>query len=104
MIKSINYNQHEIIRDILMLHNNNNSIDADITYSKGNFYGTFKDTDGNEIIISQPNYKFDVFPLFDDVVKIEKDGKIPIEDNSINSIMHIAILRYGLLYLLMVKY
>lgn len=87
MIKSINYNQHEIIRDIIELHNNGRPIDADITYSKGKFYGSFIDSEGQRFDIEQPKYKFDVFPLFDDVVKIEKDGNILLEDNSIDSLM-----------------
>lgn len=87
MIKSINYDQHEIIRDILTLHNGGNPIDCDITYSKGNFYGKFKDSDGNEFEIKPPTYKFDVLPLFDDVEKIEPLGNIPLEDNSVKCIM-----------------
>jgi len=38
IIKSINYDQHEIIKDILQLHNNGEDIECDPTYSKGNFY------------------------------------------------------------------
>lgn len=87
IIKSINYDQHEIIRDILLLHNNGDNIDCDITYSKGNFYGTFNDSNGNEFEIKPPTYKFDVVPLFDDVEKIEPLGKIPLEDGSIKCLM-----------------
>lgn len=87
VIKSINYSQHEIIRDILQLHNNGDNIDCDITFSKGNFYGTFNDSNGNEFEIKPPTYKFDVVPLFDDVEKIEPLGKIPLEDGSIKCLM-----------------
>ena len=87
MIKTINFNQHEIIRNILELHNGGNPIDADITYSKGKFYGSFVDSKGKEFEVQQPKYKYDVCPLYDDVAKIEKDGNIPLEDASIDCIM-----------------
>lgn len=86
-IKSINYDQHKIIKDILDLHNDGNQIDCDITYSKGNFYGRFSDENGSEFEIKQPTYKFDVKPLFDDVVKLDPMGKIPLENDSLNCIM-----------------
>ena len=44
VIKSISYNQHEILRNILDLHCGGNGPDVDITYSVGNFYGKFKHT------------------------------------------------------------
>jgi hypothetical protein len=87
-IKSIGYNQHEILYNIMMLHNGGQPFDCDITYSKGNFYGTFKISDGEcEITIPQPTHKFDVYPQLDDVQKIEPLGKLPLEDNSINSMV-----------------
>ena len=43
VIKSVNYNQHVIIRDIIDLHNGGKPFDCDITYSIGNFYGHFKE-------------------------------------------------------------
>jgi hypothetical protein len=84
VIKSVNTNQHAIIRDILELHNGGNPIECDITYSIGGFYGTFKDENG-EFTIEQPKYKFDVYPQADDVVKLEPLGTIPLEDNSLSS-------------------
>ena len=45
VIKSVNYNQHAILRDILDLHcGGAATFDCDITISKGNFYGHFKRT------------------------------------------------------------
>lgn len=82
IIKSINNNQHAIINDIILLHNNGNDIDADITYSTGNFYGTH-----GGITINQPKNKFDVAPMDETVVKIDPWGNIPLEDNSIHSCM-----------------
>ena len=37
-IKSISFNQDEIIESILQLHSMNGKIDVDHTYSVGNFY------------------------------------------------------------------
>ena len=42
LVKSIGYNQHSILKDIMDMHNYGKPFDADITYSKGNFYGHFK--------------------------------------------------------------
>jgi len=38
MIKSISYDQTEIIKNILLLHVPTKRIDVDSTYSVGNFY------------------------------------------------------------------
>ena len=81
IIKSSNSNQHAILLDIMNLHNNGKPFDCDMTYSSGKFYTNDK------FPIPQPQYKFDVFPQTDDVVKIEPLGKLPLEDNSINSIV-----------------
>ena len=37
LIKSIGYNQHALLKDIMNMHNEGKPFDADITYSKGNF-------------------------------------------------------------------
>lgn len=90
VIKSIGYNQHEILYNIMQLHNDGKPFDCDPTYSIGNFYGKFNITkdDGEtvEIEIPQPKYKFDVYPQADGVEKIEPLGRFPLEDNSISSI------------------
>ena len=89
-VKSISYNQHEILYNIMQLHTDGKPIECDMTYSIGNFYGKFKITkeDGEifDIEIPAPKYKFDVCPQLDDVVKIEPLGPLPLEDNSIESI------------------
>ena len=99
VIKSISYNQHEILRNILDLHCGGNGPDVDITYSVGNFYGKFKHTikevrdDGSvvekqeEFEIPQPKYKFDVDPQVDGCEKIEPWGNIPLDDNSVNVVV-----------------
>lgn len=90
VVKSIGYNQHEILYNIMQLHNDGKPFDCDPTYSVGNFYGKFNITKDNgetiEIEIPQPNYKFDVLPQVDGVEKIEPLGSFPLEDNSISSI------------------
>ena len=54
MVKSISYDQSEIIKGILNLHVKNHRIDCDSTYSVGNFY---KNTG-----VEEPVYKFDIKP------------------------------------------
>ena len=54
MIKSISYDQSEIIKNILELHVVNRTIDCDPTFSYGNFY---KNTG-----INIPKYIFDINP------------------------------------------
>lgn len=59
MIKTINDNQHEIIKNIIDLHNNGKPFDLDPTYSSGKFYSK-----GD---VPQPRLKSDLIPKFDDV-------------------------------------
>lgn len=86
VIKNTSHNQHEILHNIMVLHNNSKPYECDITYSKGKFYGIFK-INGSLIEIPQPKYKFDVSPVMSDVVKIEPMGKLPLDDNSVESIV-----------------
>jgi hypothetical protein len=90
-IKSVSYNQHEILYNIMQLHTDGKPFECDMTYSIGNFYGDFNitDTNGEEIrvTIPQPKYKFDVCPQTEDTVKIEPEGDLPLEDGSIESIV-----------------
>ena len=90
VIRSIGYNQHEILYNIMQMHNNGKPFDCDPTYSIGNFYGKFNiaKTNGEttEIEIPAPKYKFDVCPQVEGVEKIEPLGKLPLEDKSIDSI------------------
>lgn len=89
VIKNINTDQHRILADIMKLYNNNEGFELDPTYSKGNFYGDFKwvnDEGEREVYtIPQPKYKMDVYPLSEDVQKLEIMGDFPFEDNSIGS-------------------
>ena len=91
LINNIGYNQYEIIQNILKLYNEERPIECDITYSIGNFYkeNKFKDEDGNVVTIhlEQPKYKFDLYPQTEDTIKLETEGVIPLDDNSVSSIM-----------------
>ena len=75
MIKSISYNQEEIIKWILQLHCLTD-IELDATYSKGNFYKGVK----------KPKYKFDICPQTSDTIKGDCRN-LPIESESLNTIM-----------------
>lgn len=78
MIKSISYDQSEIIKWILQLHVPKGKIDCDPTYSIGNFY---KNTG-----IESPLYKFDINPQIDGV-EYGDSRDLPLGDSSINCIM-----------------
>lgn len=90
-IKSIGYSQHELLYNIMNMHNDGKPFDMDLTYSKGAFYGSFNITsiDGEKktIKIPQPKYKLDVCPQQDDTIKIEPLGNLPFDDNSIGSVV-----------------
>ena len=77
-VKSISYNQSEIIEWILQLHVPEHIIDCDPTYSKGNFY---KNTG-----ITPPIYKFDINPQTNDTVYADA-RTLPLDNESINCLM-----------------
>lgn len=76
VIKSIDYDQNNILKNIIKLHIPKGVIDCDITYSKGNFYKQG---------IERPEHIFDKFPQSDEV-KLLGDT-IPLENESIDSIV-----------------
>lgn len=78
MVKSISYNQSEIINNILTLHVPNHKIDCDPTYSKGNFY---KNTG-----ITPPIYKYDINPQSDEV-SFADSRSLPLADKTLDCIM-----------------
>lgn len=78
VVKSISYDQSEIIANILRLHVKEHKIDCDCTYSKGNFY---KDTG-----IAAPKYKFDIEPQTEGV-KFGDSRALYLEDASISCMM-----------------
>lgn len=75
LIKSISYDQSQIIKLILKLHVPSGKIDCDPTYSIGNFY---KNTG-----IDKPRYKFDINPQIEDV-KYGDSRNLPLPDSTIN--------------------
>jgi len=74
VIKSISYDQSEIIKNILELHVVNRTIDCDPTFSYGNFY---KNTG-----INIPKYIFDINPIED--VEYGDSRNLPLDNESIN--------------------
>lgn len=78
LVKSISYDQTEIINNILFLHVPKHKIDADITYSTGMFY--------KDDIVKQPDLKFDINPQADDVVRADSRN-LPLQDSSLDCIM-----------------
>ncbi len=75
IIRSISYDQTEILLSILRLHVPSGVIDCDPTYSKGQFY-----KDG---LIKQPRLRFDLYPSGPGIEKADC-RHLPIEDNTLN--------------------
>ena len=84
VIKNISYDQKEILWNIMKLYNSGNAFECDITASKLGFYKQSKKAKFN---IPEPKYLFDVFPQQEKIKKIEPFGRIPLEDNSVSSIV-----------------
>jgi len=76
MVKSISFEEQEIIQSILLLHCKT-PIELDPTYSKGNFYK------GD---IKPPIHKFDLFPQSKGVIQANAEH-LPLEEESINTMM-----------------
>ena len=77
VIKSVSYDQQEILNNILKLHIPSGVYDCDMTYSKGNFW--------KNGIVPMPKLKYDKYPQMDGVLPLEDAEKI--EDGSLNSIV-----------------
>lgn len=84
VIKSISFDQKEIMFNIMKLHNNGKPFYADMTYSTGKFYEVKK---SDKYLIPQPIIKLDVCPQTEDTIKIEPLGKLPFDDESIESLV-----------------
>ena len=78
MVKSISYDQSEIIKWILELHVPQHYIDCDPTYSKGNFY--------NNTGIAHPKYRYDILPQCEGV-EYGDSRNLPLASESINCMM-----------------
>lgn len=70
-------NEQECLKAILQIHNNENPVECDPMYFKGNFY-----KDG----VEKPKYKFDLNPQVDDCQKADAMN-LPLPDNSLNSMI-----------------
>jgi hypothetical protein len=77
VISSINYDEQEIIKDILYLHANGKYIDCDPTYSIGNFYN------GK---LPKPKHRFDKEPQAHGVIEATSDN-LPLDAESVEVIM-----------------
>ena len=78
LVKSIGYDQGEIIRNILRLHVPEGRIDCDPTFSTGAFY--------NGTGVDPPALRFDIKPQAEGVV--EADARhLPLEDDAISCMM-----------------
>ena len=85
IIRNISYDQTEIRHNIARLYNNgNDQFDCDMTASSLGFYG---DVHGGKYNIPEPKILMDVFPQREDIIKIERWGSLPLEDNSIHSLV-----------------
>tara|TARA_R110000851_G_scaffold236513_1_gene389196 strand:- start:3605 stop:4210 length:606 start_codon:yes stop_codon:yes gene_type:complete len=75
MIRSVSYNQIEILQSIMTLCKIDR-FDADVTYGNGKFYGE----------IERPLFKSDISPQVDDVFKCSSDS-LPFSNGQINSLV-----------------
>ena len=82
VIKNISTDQGEILYNIMMLHNDGKPYEADMTASSLKFYNQ-----GGEYNIPEPKILMDVFPQRDDIIKIEEYRPLPLEDESVESLV-----------------
>lgn len=85
LVKSISYSQFEIINWIIKLYCPK-GIQVDCTYSLGGFY--------KKGLVKEPEYKFDINPQIEGVQKADC-RHLPLEDNSVYSIMYDPPFLYG---------
>ena len=76
IIKSYSFNQDEILTNILRLYVKRKTFDCDLTYSVGNFYNC----------IPTPEYKFDKFPVKEDVIPLDRINEV-INHDSLQSVI-----------------
>lgn len=73
MIKTISYDQLQILKDILIL-NNLETFDADLTYGNGSFYKG----------LPKPQFRFDIDESLSDI-EVADSRDLPLDDSSIFS-------------------
>lgn len=84
VVKNITFDQKEILHNIMELYNNGEPFDCDMTASSLKFY---EEQPGDTYVIPEPKILFDVFPQQDKIKKIEPLGQLPLDDDSITSIV-----------------
>ena len=84
VIKNISYDQKEILYNIMMLHNEGKPFEADMTASSLGFY---KQKKNDKYVIPEPKILLDVFPQREDIIKISEYTPLPLEDNSVESMV-----------------
>jgi len=84
IIKNISTDQSEILLNIMNLYNEGKPFECDITASELKFYKQNKKSKYN---IPEPKILMDVYPQREDIIKIVPFRRIPLEDNSISSIV-----------------
>lgn len=82
--RNISTDQSEILKWIIELYCDGNGFDCDITASELKFYGKRPKC---KYEIPVPRILMDVYPMRDDIIKITPFNKLPLEDNSIQSIV-----------------
>jgi len=75
MIPSVSYDQHEILKNIMLLCDIDRFC-ADVTYGNGKFYDK----------IPEPAFKFDISPQVDGVTACSSDN-VPLTDGQIKSLV-----------------
>ncbi len=78
IIKSINFNQQEIINNIIDLHIPSGLIDVDVTFGRGLFYKNEK--------VKIPPFRYDIKPRISSIIKCDCRS-LPLKNSSINSII-----------------
>ena len=84
VVKNISTDQSEILKWIMDLHNGGKPFECDITASELKFYSKLK---GQKYEIPVPRILMDVYPMRNDIIKITPFKKLPLEDNSVSSIV-----------------
>lgn len=84
VIKNISSDQSEILQWIMDLHNNGEPFECDITASELKFYGK---RPGCKYDIPIPKILMDVYPMSDNIIKITPFNRLPLEDESVSSIV-----------------
>lgn len=76
LVRSLSFEQQEIIKGIMRLYNSDRPFDLDVTYSKGVFWKG----------LPKPRYKFDAMPQVSGTIPARAEN-IPLANESISSIM-----------------